>query len=402
MASIISQNFPVPTASPGFADVVGFGQDGVIILRNAFNEKPIKVVNNFGINAGGWQTGKHVRLVANVTGEGRADLIGFGENGVWVSVNIGKNKFSDPRFVLADFSYSSGGWRVEKHIRFLVDIRNIGRCDIIGFGDNGVYVSRNNGNLNFGPATLLLPDFGYINGGWRIGRHLRFLADVTGDARPDIVGFGEDNVFISRNTGTGFTPAQAVLDNFCIGAGGWQIDSHPRFLADLTGDGRTDIIGCGDAGVYVSLNNGGGSFGPVNLVLDNFGTEQEWRVSKHPRFVADLTGDSRGDIIGFGEDGVWTSLNQGNGKFGPAKQVLNNFCVAQGWQVDKHPRFVVDLTGDGCADIIGFGEAAVLVSFNSGKGGYGPVQEITREFAFNRGQWSLDKTVRFEANLGRP
>jgi hypothetical protein len=35
---------------------------------------------------------------------------------------------------------------------------------------------------------------------------------------------------------------------------------HPRFLADLTGDGRADIVGFGNAGVWVSLNNGDRTF----------------------------------------------------------------------------------------------------------------------------------------------
>ena len=85
--------------------------------------------------------------------------------------------------------------------------------------------------------------------------------------------------------------------------------------------------------------------------------------------------------------------------FQPATFVLDNFSVKQGWQVDKHPRFVVDLTGDGRADILGFGGSYVYVSFNDGKGGFGPVKQLTQTFAYNNGEWSLDKTVRYAANL---
>ena len=42
-----------------------------------------------------------------------------------------------------------------------------------------------------------------------------------------------------------------VQANFAYNAGGWRVDRHPRFLADLTGDGRADIVGFGDAGVWV-------------------------------------------------------------------------------------------------------------------------------------------------------
>lgn len=35
---------------------------------------------------------------------------------------------------------------------------------------------------------------------------------------------------------------QLVVENFGYNAGGWRVDQHPRFLADLTGDGCADIL----------------------------------------------------------------------------------------------------------------------------------------------------------------
>jgi hypothetical protein len=45
------------------------------------------------------------------------------------------------------------------------------------------------------------------------------------------------------------------------------------------------------------------------LVLEDFGYNSGagWRVEKHPRFIADLTGNKVGDIVGFGDDGVCMS-----------------------------------------------------------------------------------------------
>ncbi|KAH8992703.1 lectin 2 [Lactarius akahatsu] len=344
--------FVLPALRAGLADIVDFGQDGVVILRNGFNTT--------GYNAGGSRIEEHVRLVGDVTGDGADDLVEFGEAGVLVSTNNGDNTFTSPvKLVLKDFGYDAGGWRVEKHIRYLADIRGVGRSDIVGFGHGGVIVSKNDGNAKFNPVYLALGDFGLPH---RVAR---------------------------RNNGDGtFAPAQAVISGtFCYDGGGWRIEQHPRFIADLTGDGKVDIIGCGDAGVYVSLNKGDGTFGPINLVANIFGTVQGWKVDKHPRFIADLTGDKRGDIIGFGEAGVYVAYNNGNGTFQPGKLVLSDFGVQQGWQVNKHPRFVVDLTGDGRADILGFRENSVFVAYNDGKGGFPSVKT------------SVDKTVRWLANL---
>ena len=98
----------------------------------------------------------------------------------------------------------------------------------------------------------MVGNFGY-NAGWRVDQHPRFLADTTGSGRADIVGFGNAGVYVSRSLGNGtFEGPGLVVTNFGYSAGGWRVDQHPRFLADTTGDGRSDIVGFGNAGVYVS------------------------------------------------------------------------------------------------------------------------------------------------------
>jgi hypothetical protein len=81
---------------------------------------------------------------------------------------------------------------------------------------------------------------------------------------------------------------------------------HPRFMADTTGSGRADIVGFGNAGVYVSRANADGTFSAPQLVVANFGYNAGgWRTDRHPRFMADTTADGRADIVGFGDAGVW-------------------------------------------------------------------------------------------------
>ncbi|KAF8965412.1 hypothetical protein BDZ97DRAFT_1812023 [Flammula alnicola] len=394
----------VPTASPGIADIVGFSTSGVVILRNAITVQAVKVLADFGYDAGGWRVDRHVRILADVGGKRQFDIVGFGEGGVILALNNGNNTFQVPKLVLSEFGYAQG-WRVEKHLRFLADIRKTGHADIVGFGDAGVLVSANKGDGVFAPSRLAVQDFGSDGaaGGWSLERHLRFLGNVFGGGQLDIVGFGENSVIVGRNNddGTGtFGRGVGVLNDMCYNSGGWRIEKHPRFIFDLTGDAKVDLIGCGDAGVLVAFNNGDGTFKPSKLVVNDFGyIAGGWRVERHPRFIADLTGDKRGDIIGFGEEGVWVSLNDGKGNFQQSKKVISDFCYSTGWRVEKHLRFPVDLTGDGCADIIGFGDEAVWVSFNDGKGNFGPLQRLTSAFAYNGGEWSLDKTVRWMANL---
>ncbi|KAJ3512231.1 hypothetical protein NMY22_g15398 [Coprinellus aureogranulatus] len=390
----------VPADRAGTADIIGFGQDGVWILRNSIRPDIRRVIQDYGENAGGWRVSKNVRLVGDTTGNNRADIIGFGYSGVLISRNNGDNTFGPQTLAVNDFGTASG-WVNEKHVRYAANLRkNQGQVDIIGFGDGGILVSLNNGNGTFGPTKLVLNDFGYNAGGWRIEKHLRYLGDATGDGLPDVVAFGETSVILATNKGDGtFNAGTAVINNFTYGSGGWRIEKHPRTIADLTGDKRVDVVGFGDAGVWVAINNGNGTFQNPRLAVNDFGYNQGWRVEKHPRFVADVNNNKLGDIIGFGGAGVYLALNQGGGNFGPAKLVLKDFGTDQGWQVDKHPRYVVDLTGDGSADIIGFGENSVWVSYNDGKGNFSPVQKLTDDFSYSGGKWAVDKTVRWVTTL---
>jgi hypothetical protein len=55
-------------------------------------------------------------------------------------------------------------------------------------------------------------------------------------------------------------------------AGGWNGQDHyPRHVADINGDGRADLVGFGDQEVYAAFAQNDGSFGRADLVLSKFG-----------------------------------------------------------------------------------------------------------------------------------
>ena len=362
---------------------------------------PQLVVRNFGYDAGGWRVDRHPRFLADTTGDGRADIVGFGIAGVWVSRAQADGRFETPQLVVNNFGYDAGGWRVDRHPRFLADTTGDGRADIVGFGNAGVYVSRAQADGTFAAPQLVVANFGYDAGGWRVDQHPRFLADTTGDGRADIVGFGNAGVYVSRAQADGtFAAPQLVVNNFGYNAGGWRVDRHPRFLADTTGDGRADIVGFGNAGVYVSRAQADGTFAAPQLVVANFGYDAGgWRVDQHPRFLADTTGDGRADIVGFGNAGVYVSRAQADGTFAAPQLVVNNFGYnAGGWRVDQHPRFLADTTGDGRADIVGFGNAGVYVSRSLADGTFETPGLLVANFGYDAGGWRVDQHPRFLAD----
>src|SRR5262245_55275187 len=171
----------------------------------------------------------------------------------------------------------------------------------------------------------------------------RLLADVNGDKRQDVIGFGYHGVWLATSTGTSFSPAFALNDFGYLSA--WRVEKHVRTAGDINGDHMEDVVGFGDAGVYRALSTGTG-FGPATFVVADFGYDQGWRVDKHVRLLADVNGDGKKDIVGFGDHGVWLSLATSGGFFAAPAFVVADFGFYQGWMPDKHIRTTADVNGD--------------------------------------------------------
>ena len=53
-----------------------------------------------------------------------------------------------------------------------------------------------------------------------------------------------------------FLNPQLVLKHFTLGVGAWtSFNEYPRQIADINGDGKADIIGFGYDGVQTALSN---------------------------------------------------------------------------------------------------------------------------------------------------
>ncbi|MFB9463451.1 FG-GAP-like repeat-containing protein [Streptomyces cinereospinus] len=314
--------------------------------------------------------------LADTTGDGRPDAVVLCADGVRVSPQDEDGTFApaagEPALTAFGHGQQAGGWRADKHPRFLADTTGNGRLDIVGCHDDGVWISLQDEDGTFAPIAgePVLRAFGHDEkaGGWRADKHPRFLADTTGNGRLDIVGCHDDGVWISLQDEDGtFTDPLYVLDDFGADQGWSSVEEHPRFLVGTTVGKAVDVVGFGPQGVAVSRGRGDGTFEPPQLVLNDFGSAQGWTSGKHLRLLADVTGDGNPDIVGFGDEGVWVSHSRGDGRFEQAQLVCRGFGYdedAGAWRVGHHPRFLADITGDGRVDIVGFGGPGVYVARN--------------------------------------
>lgn len=316
---------------------------------------------------------------------GRPDIVGFGSQGAMVSLNSGGRFATASR--VGGFG-SASGWSTAKHLRMVTDVTGDGIPDLVGFSSAGVTVAAGRGSGSFGAAKRWSSNFGY-SAGWRVGTHVRTLADVTGDGRLDVVAFASDRVAVGVNRGSSFGPSTPWLRTMGsnASAGGWNTTRHLRLVVDVNGDGRADLVGFGESGVVVALSTGEGFSAPRKW-SSSFGADRGWREDVTPRHLIDMNGDGRPDIVGFARSGVYVALNTGS-SFAEPKRWTTSFGAnssSAGWRTTRDPRTLADIDGDGRPDVVGFRADGVWVARNTGSS-FAKATRWTRDFGSR--EWTL-------------
>lgn len=323
----------------------------------------------FGLDQGWTSQSTFPRELADLNGDGAADIVGFGKAGVYVSLGAGDGSFGTASFASPSFALDAGGWlSQDRHPRHVGDVNGDGRADIVGFANVGTYVALGDGHGTFGPMTFRGGSFG-VNQGWTSDDALpRVLADVNGDGRADVVGFGESAIFVELGQTDGSFGAPVVSQIGLVRSSGWLSDDvYHRELADVNGDGRADIVAFGEAGVFVAMSNGDGSFGGAVFEFADFGRNTWGTENQHPRHVADVNGDGKADMVGFGADRISIALGNGDGTFQATKgDAVELTSQSGGWtSEDSYPRLLADINHDGAADVVGFAGAGVFAALAS-------------------------------------
>ncbi|OOG37817.1 FG-GAP-like repeat-containing protein [Polaromonas sp. A23] len=192
-----------------------------------------------------------------------------------------------------------------------------------------------------------------INGsGWTSSAYPRRFADVNGDGIPDIVLIDKDeavpHVFLAKGDGSFLT--QPISTD--VNGNGWTESAYPRYLMDVNGDGRADLVMAAnsEAQVYVFLGQTNGSFAqqPVSTDVDGSG----WTFSAYPRRFADVNGDGLPDFVLIDKDEAvpHVFLGKGDGSF--LTQPVSTDVNGNGWTELAYPRYLMDVNGDGRADLV--------------------------------------------------
>jgi hypothetical protein len=180
------------------------------------------------------------------------------------------------------------------------DLTGDGRDELITINQDGTITAWENEWSSPGRGW---GSFGEIGSEWSGDPAAVHFADVDGDGLADLVGIDTaDDAILRVWTNTGGFAGWPWADPVSLGIG--RVDMTRVRLADLTGDGRADLVAVTDAGEFrLSRNTGAFPDWPWATDSVSLGTTTG---SDGPRF-ADLDGDGYADLVTVGADGVVTA-----------------------------------------------------------------------------------------------
>lgn len=304
--------------------------------------------------------GAYQLSLADVNGDGKLDVVAVyeGTGGMWVYTALGNGDGSFRQAVAQQvFSQSMG--TDGAYTRMVVDVNGDGRADVVALyeGPSGMWknIALSNGDGTYQQAVQQQV---YPYGMGAAGAYQLFLADVNGDGKPDIVAVYEGTsgmwTYTALGNGDG-SFRQAVIQQLFYQSMGTD-GAYTRIVADVNGDGNADVVALyeGPSGMWknVALSNGDGSFQPSveqQLYPYSMGTAGAYDLS-----LADVNGDGKADVVAAyeGTSGIWvyTALGNGDGSFQPA--VEHHPYQASMGPAGAYDLSVADVNGDGKADIV--------------------------------------------------
>jgi DNA-directed RNA polymerase subunit N (RpoN/RPB10) len=269
------------------------------------NYKPMRYTRVQDSTAGGVAVG-------DVTGDGFADVLGRRPDGtLWLYPNGGADSSASPYTSLRQVG---SGWQQFSHV-LGADVTGDGKADIVAASPDGTLRVYVHGGDNAAPYS-----WGQVIGsGWQQFTHVT-AADVTGDGKADIVAASPDGTL--RVYVHGGDNAAPYSWGQVIGSG-WQQFTHVT-AADVTGDGKADIVAASPDGTLRLYAHGGDNAAPYSTgAVIGSGWQQFDRI-----LATDVTGDDKADILATRPDGTLLLYSHGGDNAAPYS---TGRAIGSGW-----------------------------------------------------------------------
>jgi hypothetical protein len=324
--------------------------------------------NGYGYNA---------FALGDVTGDGKADLVGVGLNGtpgIFVSAGDGQGDFAAASF--APVTIDTANQNDDPSLTYLqlIDVNHDGKLDAVyQYGDEdsttGTYYDGIGVQLGNGDGTFQAPKTLVLYSGSAAANDTYYLltsADVNGQGIADLilatstpVANANPTISYSLALGNGDGTFQAPTgiaanDVNAVGTGGLYTTSLA--IADMNGDGIPDLVTIGGSTqgylqLAIALGNGNGTFKAANKTNFSMYGGGESIVA------ADFNGDGKVDVAILGVFGSTDSgivFGNGDGTLAPlaGASAGNLFNQILSLEMGGGLSVVADFNGDGKPDIL--------------------------------------------------
>jgi RHS repeat-associated protein len=293
----------------------------------------------------------------------RATLTGFAADGTAKSMpplefTYTQARIGEKALRLTDESYENLPAGVDGSRYHWVDVNGEGLNGVLREEGDAWWYKPNLGQGRLGAQQLIAkkPSFG-------LESYIHF-ADLAGDGHPDLVQYSRPNAgFFERDDADGWQTFRPFRSQPNLQ---WD-DSNLRFV-DLTGDGHADVLITEDDVFHWHRALGEEGFGPRQSVRmgsdENAGPRLVFHDTTEAIFLADMSGDGMSDLVRIRCAEVCYWPNLGYGHFG-AKLTMDNAPVLDQPEMFEPRRIrLADIDGSGTVDLIYLAQDGVRLYFN--------------------------------------
>lgn len=227
------------------------------------------------------------------------------------------------------------GWRLGDRGVSLFDVDGNGATDFLRTEAGGSAWLRNDGTEFLGPRP--------ISGAEQLELSLVRFLDIDGDARAEMVHVVNDEWRTYRMVDEGWVAGGAVS-----GTRGVPLFGADQALADLNGDGRSDLVRAATSGLRIAFATDSG-FAPWVSVAPINPSNPVMEPGNASTELLDYNGDGLSDAVWFSDRYIDVLLGRGDGSFAPYVRAFYPWGTSayRPEEVQLH-----DLDRDGLSDLV--------------------------------------------------
>lgn len=263
------------------------------------------------------------------------------------------------------FGLDTSAWR-------WVDLDGEGLSGLLAEQGGGWFYKRNEGEGALGPAVALgsRPNVS-MGGGAR-------LVDLDGDGHLDVVVARPGvNGFYARSADGSWEPFRSFS-----GVPSRSLDHPDARLLDLDGDGHADLLISEDQVFTWYPSEARDGFGPPERVAQSADEDQGPRLlfsaQKEQIFLADMTGDGLTDLVRIRNGNVCYWPNRGYGRFGARVAMKGAPRFDSPEHFDPGRIRLADVDGSGPTDLLYIGPDGVRLWYNQAGNGFSEATTLSR------------------------